>query len=165
MVKKVKKAAGMLMFIRNKKEIKIFLCHHGGPEWEGIDIGGWDLPKGEIEIGEDNAFEVAKREFFEECGIKPFGKCTSLGSTFNKWGKEIFIWAFEGKGDEKFVSSNTFEMEWPKGSGKIGSFPEMDKGGYFDLKDVKINGHSYIQVFVQRLLEYFEKPSGQRKLI
>jgi predicted NUDIX family NTP pyrophosphohydrolase len=161
---KIKNSAGMLMFTRNKTEIKVFLAHHGGPEWEAHDTGAWDLPKGQIEEGEKDLLEVAKREFFEETGIKPFGKFMELGSTFNKWGKEIFIWAFEGKGDEKFISSNTFEMEYPKGSGKIMSFPEMDKGEYLRLKEVKIKGHSYIQVFIERLIEKLDSASKQKKL-
>lgn len=30
------------------------------------------------------------------------------------------------------LRSNRFEMEWPRGSGRRQSFPEVDKAAYFD---------------------------------
>ena len=30
------------------------------------------------------------------------------------------------------LRSNLFEMEWPPGSGRTQSFPEVDRGGWFD---------------------------------
>ena len=35
------------------------------------------------------------------------------------------------------VSSNTFELEWPKGSGRIQEFPEVDRAEWFDLDEAR----------------------------
>jgi predicted NUDIX family NTP pyrophosphohydrolase len=155
------KSAGLLMYRVNNKKIELFLGHHGGPQWKGKDNGAWDIPKGETD-GETDYLKVAKREFYEETGIEASGIFIELGSTFNKWGKEIFIWAFEGNGKEKFVKSNTFELEWPVGSGEIKEFPEIDRAEYMNLEKVKIKGHGYIQVFVDRLAQKLKE--RQRKL-
>jgi len=161
---KGKKSAGILLFYRNKdKGLMVFLIHHGGPLWEGKENGAYDIPKGEPD-GNTDLLEVAKREFFEETGIKIDGKFIDLGSTFNKWGKEIFIWAIKGKGNEKFIKSNLFEMEWPKGSGKLQSFPEADKGKYMDLKEAKVKGHSYTSYFFDKLIKTLSENKEQKKL-
>ena len=109
---------------------------------KGRRTGKWSFPKGHSEQGETE-IDCALRETYEETGIELTGKYIPLGSTFNKWGKEIFIWALEGKGSERFVKSNLFEMEWPKGSGKMEKFPEADKGRYMSLKEAKVKAHSY----------------------
>jgi predicted NUDIX family NTP pyrophosphohydrolase len=31
------------------------------------------------------------------------------------------------------ITSNTFDIEWPPRSGKQQSFPEVDKGGWFEI--------------------------------
>ncbi len=31
------------------------------------------------------------------------------------------------------ITSNSFALEWPKGSGRMREFPEVDRAGWFDL--------------------------------
>ena len=64
----MKRSAGVLVYKREDNDIKILLCHFGGPYWEGIDIGAWSLSKGEVGEGEDVIF-TAKREFREETNL------------------------------------------------------------------------------------------------
>ena len=58
-------------------------------------------------------------------------------------GKIVYVWAFLGSGKEKFVKSNSFEMEWPVGSGEIQRFPEIDEGKYFEVNIARKKIHKY----------------------
>ena len=44
----------------------------------------------------------------------------------------VRAWAVEGDLDPATASSNTFEIEWPPGSGKLAAFPEIDRFEWFD---------------------------------
>ena len=48
-------------------------------------------------------------------------------------GKIVYAWAVEGDIDASAIRSNTFSLEWPPRSKKIQEFPEVDRGGWFDL--------------------------------
>jgi predicted NUDIX family NTP pyrophosphohydrolase len=39
--------------------------------------------------------------------------------------------------DPAQLRSNTFEMEWPRGSGKLRSFPEVDRAEWFELDEAR----------------------------
>lgn len=39
--------------------------------------------------------------------------------------------------DVRKAKSNTFTKEWPKGSGKIQEFPEMDKAAWIPISEAK----------------------------
>jgi len=58
-----------------------------------------------------------------------------------KSGKIIHAWAVEGNVDHEAVTSNLFEMEWPPRSGKMLSFPEIDRAGWFppEIAKIKLN--------------------------
>jgi predicted NUDIX family NTP pyrophosphohydrolase len=53
-------------------------------------------------------------------------------------GKTVYAWAVEGDVEAGAIRSNTFSMEWPKGSGKTQSFPEVDRARWFDLDKAKV---------------------------
>ncbi|HCI05469.1 TPA: hypothetical protein DEX28_01860 [Patescibacteria group bacterium] len=146
-------SAGLLMFHRDQKRLKVFLIHPGGPFWGKKELGIWAIPKGQVNDGED-VFEAAKREFFEETGIQiPETEFIDLGFIKLKSGKKIHAWAFEGTGSEQFIKSIGFEIEWPPKSGKLKKFPENDKGGYFPLEELKDKIHPLYLAFIDRLLE------------
>jgi predicted NUDIX family NTP pyrophosphohydrolase len=129
-----KLSAGLLLFRRAGEGIEVMLVHMGGPFWSNKDAGAWSLPKGEYEPSED-ALSAARREFAEELGREPPpGETIDLGAVKQSGGKLVHAWALAANFDVQRVQSNTFELEWPRGSGKIREFPEVDRAGWFELK-------------------------------
>jgi predicted NUDIX family NTP pyrophosphohydrolase len=126
----VKISAGLLLFRRGAAGLELFLAHPGGPFWTHKDAGAWTIPKGAIEPGED-PLAAARREFEEETGVSPTGPFLPLGSIRQKAGKEIHAWAWEGDADPDRVTSNLVQTEWPRGSGRRLTFPEVDRCGWF----------------------------------
>ena len=130
----VTKSAGVLLY-RQTPRIEVFLGHMGGPFWEHRDAGAWGIPKGLVDEGE-TLIDAAVRECYEEVGFKVDPKgLRELGFVKMKNGKEVHAWAYEVEpGTEITISSNTFDLEWPKGSGEIRQFPEVDRASWFDLE-------------------------------
>ena len=106
--------------------------HPGGPYWRKKDEGAWSIPKGEMDEGED-AEVAARREFMEETGIALSGSLDPLGDIRQRGGKRVIAFAAEGDVDVQTMQSNTFEIEWPPKSGRMQSFPEIDRAEWFDL--------------------------------
>lgn len=128
-----KRSAGILLHRVRQGVVQVLLGHMGGPFWVGKDEGGWSIPKGEYG-GDEDPFEVALREFQEELGSPvPANEFSELGSFRQPSGKVISVWAAEGDLDASRCVSNTFEMEWPKGSGIIIEVPEIDRAEWFDV--------------------------------
>src|SRR6202035_61970 len=124
-------SAGLLMFRRKKNGLELLLAHPGGPYFTRKDDGIWTIPKREVEPNEE-LLTRAQIEFEEEIGIKPLGDWISLGSIKQKGGKTVHAWAFQGNLDDDYiVKSNLFEIEWPQGSGKLKTFPEIDRAEFF----------------------------------
>jgi predicted NUDIX family NTP pyrophosphohydrolase len=133
-----KRSAGLLIYRYNaNNEIEVLLVHPGGPFFTKKDLGVWSIPKGEYEDGEI-PLEVAKRELEEETGNTIVnGKFEQLTPVTIKSGKQIIAWAVETNFEKCFICSNNFEMEWPPKSGKMQSFPEVDKADWFSIKVAK----------------------------
>jgi predicted NUDIX family NTP pyrophosphohydrolase len=130
-------SAGLLMYRVREGDLQIFLAHPGGPLFQKKDEGYWTIPKGEPPAGE-KLQDAAVREFEEETGIKPRGPYVELGSITQKGGKVVHGWAFERDCDSSQpIRSNLFEMEWPPGSGRNQSFPEVDRAEFFSLPEGK----------------------------
>jgi predicted NUDIX family NTP pyrophosphohydrolase len=129
-----KRSAGLLLFRRpSALDVEVLLAHMGGPFWAKKDARAWSIPKGEHEPGED-PLTAARREFVEELGHDvPPGDPIDLGEVRQASGKRIHAWALEGDVDVSEITSNTFELEWPPGSGRRAQFPEVDRAGWFDL--------------------------------
>jgi len=108
--------------------------HMGGPFWARRDAHAWSIPKGECEPGEE-PLAAARREFAEETGLEaPAGEPLDLGSSRYGSGKLVRVWALEGDLDVSEIHSNTFALEWPKGSGTTRHFPEVDRAAWFQLE-------------------------------
>ena len=129
-------SAGLLMFRRRAGALEVLLAHPGGPLWANKDAEAWTIPKGEIAEGED-PLTAARREFEEETGIQPEGVFYPLGSVRQKSGKIVHAWAFEGDADPGALRSNSFQMQWPPGSGQLRSFPEVDRVQWFSLDEAR----------------------------
>jgi predicted NUDIX family NTP pyrophosphohydrolase len=132
MAKKI--SAGILLFRRRARALEVFLVHPGGPYWAKKDAGAWSIPKGEMDDDDDSdALATAKREFQEETGHAIEGTFMALTSLKQPSGKLIHAWCVEGDLDAAAITSNTFCMEWPPGSGLQREFPEVDRGGWFSV--------------------------------
>jgi len=144
-------SAGLLLY-RYKTMLEVFLVHPGGPLWKNKDDTSWSIPKGEFDEGEV-PLQAAIREFSEETGIVVSGKFLELTPVVQKGGKKVFAWALEKNIDVAAIQSNHFEMQWPPRSGKYQSFPEIDRGAWFTVKEAikKIN------VMQAALIEELEK--------
>ena len=113
--------------------IEVLLGHPGGPFWARKDAAAWSVPKGMYEPGED-AWAAAKREFREEVGLEvPAGEAHDLGTITGRSGKRVTVFAVAADLDITDAVSNDFEMEWPKGSGIVRSFPEIDRVQWFEM--------------------------------
>lgn len=112
----------------------------GGPFWASRQEAAWSVPKGEYGPDED-PLDAARREFAEEVGLPvPSGDPLDLGTVRQSARKEVSVWAVAGGSidlDPARAVSNTFEMEWPRGSGRIQEFPELDRVAWVSLDDAR----------------------------
>jgi predicted NUDIX family NTP pyrophosphohydrolase len=136
MAKRTNVSAGLLLFRRYEGELEVFLAHPGGPFWEGRDLGAWTIPKGLVEENEDS-LAAAVREFEEETSIRPEGPFLPLGSVRQKAGKLVHAWAWESEADPRRIRSNVMRTEWPRGSGRWLTFPEVHRCEWFDVRSAK----------------------------
>lgn len=132
------RSAGLLLYRTMSGDVaisfEVLLGHMGGPLWAGKDDRAWSIPKGLVDADDTDEWATAQREFSEEMGQRvPAGPAVDLGVFKQNRGKEIHIWALEGDMDAAQCSSNNFEMEWPPKSGRVQTFPEIDRAAWFDL--------------------------------
>ena len=122
------RSAGLLVYrVGADGDLEVLLVHPGGPFWARKDLGAWSIPKGEHDPGED-PLTAAEREFREEVGQDPpAGPRLFLGEVTQAGGKRVAAWAVEGDLDPTGGTSNTFELEWPRGSGVVRTYPEVDR--------------------------------------
>jgi len=113
------------------RPLEVLLAHPGGPFWARKDLGAWTIPKGEYT--DEEPLAAAQREFQEETGFVPTGPFIELGTITQKSGKIVSAWAFESDWDPRGLRSNDFELEWPKGSGKVQTFPEVERAEWFTI--------------------------------
>jgi predicted NUDIX family NTP pyrophosphohydrolase len=148
--KRANLSAGLLLFHRRGSQLEVFLAHPGGPFWRQRDEGSWTIPKGMVGPGED-LLAAACREFEEETGIVPHGPYLELGSIRQKAGKVIHGWAWEGEADASHTRSNTTTTEWPRGSGRWITYPEVDRCEWFDAATAKRKMNPAQAEFIERL--------------
>jgi predicted NUDIX family NTP pyrophosphohydrolase len=145
-----KKSAGILVFRFVKLKLEVLLVHPGGPFWAKKDLGVWSIPKGEFT--DEDPLTAAKREFLEETGYTISGNFIPLTPVKQKSGKVIYAWAVKGDLDIATVKSNLFEMEWPPKSGRKQFFPEVDKAGWFTIKEAKVKAVTGQLPFIEELV-------------
>ena len=128
----------MLYRVSDEGAVEVLLAHPGGPFWARKEAGAWSIPKGEYEPSED-ALATARREFREEVGVDaPAGDPVPLGERRQPSGKWVTAWALAGDLDVTNATSNTFEIEWPKGSGTVREFPEVDRVEWMTLVQARV---------------------------
>ena len=131
-----RQSAGLLIFRERNGELQVLLAHPGGPFWTRRDDGAWTIPKGEIGTDEDS-LAAARREVGEELGWIPEGEALPLTSITQKGGKIVSAWTVEGDWDPATLRSNTFELESPRGSGRMKRYPEVDRAEWFPLEQAR----------------------------
>jgi predicted NUDIX family NTP pyrophosphohydrolase len=155
-----RRSAGVLLFRRTAPEgaddsaVEVLLAHMGGPFWARKDAGAWSLPKGEHGTDEEPE-AAARREFAEELGAPPPADgWIALGETRQSGGKVVTAWAVEGDFDPDELVPGTFDLEWPRGSGVVRQFAEVDRVAWFPLDAVGARLVSSQRVFLDRLAQH-----------
>lgn len=133
------RSAGLLLYRRDANspgshpDVHVWIAHMGGPFWARKDTHAWSIPKGEYGDGEV-PLEAALREFAEEMGVAaPAAEYRLLGEFRLSSGKVITVFTAEQDFQPESIVSNTFPLEWPKGSGRIQHFPEIDDARWFPV--------------------------------
>jgi len=124
-------SAGVLVY-RRSPELEVFLGHMGGPFWSRKDAAAWSIPKGLYT--DEQPLDAARREFREEVGVDAPQTLALLG--YFRYANKV-VTVFFGEGDLEFVESNTFEIEWPPASGRLQSFAEIDRAGWFTIETAR----------------------------
>ena len=152
-----KRSAGLILHRRNADGGgEVLLVHPGGPFWARKDVHAWSIPKGEHFEGED-AETVALREFEEELGSPPpEGSRLFLGEFGPPSRKRISAWVIEADFDATHVVSNTFELEWPPGSGQVREYPEVDKAAWWTIDSARTKLHKGQLPILDALVEVLE---------
>ncbi|TQJ34876.1 NUDIX domain-containing protein [Arthrobacter sp. SLBN-122] len=118
--------------------LQVWIAHMGGPFWARKDAHAWSIPKGEYSEGEDPR-SAALREFAEEMGTPaPEAEYRLLGEFRQPSGKLITVFAAQVDFAPAVISSNTFPLEWPKGSGRIQHYPEIDDARWFPEQEARL---------------------------
>ena len=130
----MKRSAGVLPYKFENGVYWFLLAHPGGPYWQGIDK--WSICKGEYSKKE-KCLSATIREFKEETGKNIKGNFFFVGSQKQKSGKLVTIFSVLSEIDTSFMSSNAFLLEYPKKSGQMQTFPEMDAIKWFTYEQAK----------------------------
>jgi predicted NUDIX family NTP pyrophosphohydrolase len=148
-----KRSAGLLVYRHADGELQVLLGHMGGPLWSRRDERAWSIPKGEY-LPPEAPLAAANREFAEELGsAPPSGELIELGEVRQSSGKIVTAWAIAGDFDVTTVHSNTFEMEWPRGSGLTQAFPEIDRAEWFTVEAARSKLVAAQVEFLDRLVD------------
>jgi predicted NUDIX family NTP pyrophosphohydrolase len=163
-----KHSAALLLYrLTEENVLEVLVAHMGGPFWTKKDARAWSIPKGEYEDHED-PIDAAKREFEEEMGsAPPVGDFIDLGEYKQPSGKVIVTYAIRAEFDLSGFHSNTFTMEWPKGSGRISEFPEVDRAEWMPLAraaDMLVKGQvPILDSLLERLVAHGLHPVNAAK--
>jgi predicted NUDIX family NTP pyrophosphohydrolase len=153
-------SAGILLHRPAPGGPQVLLGHMGGPFWARKDAGAWSVPKGEHDADEE-PLAAAVREFAEELGSPPpAGTPVPLGTVRQSSGKRLTVFALAGDLDADTIVSNTFTLEWPRGSGRVREFPEIDRAAWFGLADARRAVVRGQLPFLERLADLLEPPRG-----
>jgi predicted NUDIX family NTP pyrophosphohydrolase len=149
-----KRSAGLLLYRVIDDVAEVLIGHPGGPFWARKDEGAWSIPKGEYADDED-PWTAAQREFREEIGFDvPAGPRIEFAPVKQPGGKIVTAFAVRGDLDVTHSTSNTFELEWPRGSGKIREFPEIDRVAWLSVPEARLKLLTGQRPLLDRLEEH-----------
>ena len=122
-------SAGLLLYrISPDGAVEVLIAHPGGPFWARKDDAAWSVPKGEYLAGRGSARRGLP-------GVRGGGwprgsaraRPSSSGSVASRAGSGSACGRWRATSTSTHSSSNTFELEWPRGSGRMQEFPEVDR--------------------------------------
>lgn len=146
-------SAGLLLHRRRGNTLEVLIGHPGGPFWAGRDEAAWSIPKGEY-CPADDPWEAARREFAEELGSPaPEGPRLDLGAARQPSGKILTVFAVAADMDISAARSNTVTLEWPRDSGRLLEFPEIDRVAWLPLDQAHAKLLKGQRVFLDRLVD------------
>jgi predicted NUDIX family NTP pyrophosphohydrolase len=149
-----KRSAGLLLYRVIDGVTEVLIGHPGGPFWARKDDGAWSIPKGEYADDED-PWTAAQREFREEIGFDvPAGPRFEFAPVKQPGGKIVTAFAVCGDLDVTHSKSNTFELEWPRGSGKVREFPEIDRVAWLSVAEARLKLLKGQQPLLDGLVEH-----------
>ncbi|QHC58442.1 NUDIX domain-containing protein [Rathayibacter sp. VKM Ac-2760] len=129
-------SAGLLLHRPGDAGREVFLGRMGGPLWTRRPRA-WSIPKG-LHTAEEAPLDAARREFEEEIGVPaPELAYALLGAYRQRSGKIVTVFAAECTEPIAFASSNTFELEWPRGSGVLRAYPEIETAQWHPLEKAR----------------------------
>ena len=144
-------SAGILLYRDDRGSLEVLIGHPGGPFWAKRQQGAWSIPKGLVDDNEDPK-AAARREFAEETGSPPpDAEMIDLGEVELRSGKRIIAWAIRGTLDTTQARSNTVKMEWPRGSGRMIEFPEIDQLRWCSATEAAVLLNPAQKTFLERL--------------
>ena len=150
-------SAGILLYRLAEGGPEVLIAHMGGPFWASKDAGAWSIPKGEYDPDSEQALDAARREFREELGVDPpEGPYAELGTYPYSSGKRVTVFVADGLGftaTEDDFSFGEFEMPWPPRSGRMQSFPEVDRAEWMPLPAARARVVKGQQAALDRLAE------------
>jgi predicted NUDIX family NTP pyrophosphohydrolase len=149
-------SAGVLVYRHRGEAVEVLLVHPGGPFWARKDDGAWSIPKGEFHADEAPV-DAARREFAEETGIALTAQLHPLTPITQSRAKTVHAFAAEADLDVARVVSNTFTLEWPPRSGRMQSFPEIDRAAWFSLDEACTKIVAGQRALLDELRELFGK--------
>lgn len=127
------RSAGILVYRFINQQLEFLLLKPGGPFYKNKENGIWTIPKGEIKLSESEK-DAALREFKEETGFYAQENEIKLLDVFNlRKGKQLTVYTLYNDLNVNELKSNTFEIEYPKNSGKKHVFPEIEKGEWMPI--------------------------------
>ena len=128
-------SAGLLMYRNVENTIEVFLCR---PFTINDDRNNyWGIPKGRID-NDESPEEAAKREFFEETGLRPPNVPKYyLGKVRYPSGKkEVSVWTFEFNPPKNFAFKSNF-TKVKDDDGNVVVIPEIGEWAWFTIQDAE----------------------------
>ncbi|MFE5837027.1 NUDIX domain-containing protein [Arthrobacter sp. NPDC056493] len=156
------RSAGLLLYRRDgRTALEVWIAHMGGPFWERKDQHAWSIPKGEY-LEDEDPLAAAQREFAEEMGVPaPSADYVLLGTFKQPSGKLITAFTAASAFAPEKILSNTFPLEWPKGSGTVQDFPEIDRAEWIAESEARIKLVKGQLPILDALLEHLRATEGE----
>jgi predicted NUDIX family NTP pyrophosphohydrolase len=89
------------------------------------------------------------------------GPLQPLGEIRQRGGKRVIAFAGEGHFDPAALTSNTFDIEWLRRSGRRQSFPEVDRAEWFDIEFARTKMQPGQVELLDRLLAIAVESAGK----